>query len=109
MEKPNSKPSILPAVDFTTGSVMALLGTPGWVLKSDRLNSGDAARPWSAFRRFGLDAGLHPIFLTPLGHRNRRQRGLAVVLLAERLSLRPVKLQIPKCYTQGSREWLGWL
>ena len=32
-------------------------------------------------RRFGLEAGLHAIPLTPLGHRNRRQRGLAVVLL----------------------------
>eukprot|EP00435_Cladocopium_sp_Y103_P044957 s1833_g12.t2 len=39
--------------------------------------------------RLGLEAaevGLHAIPLTPLGHRNRRQRGLAAVLLVERSS-----------------------
>lgn len=47
---------------------------------------GDEAMSAELADRFGLEIGLHAIPLTPLGHRNRRQRGLAVVLLVERSS-----------------------
>jgi len=45
--------------------------------------SGGEALSAELAARLGVDAGLHAVPLTPLGHRNRRQRGLAVVLLTQ--------------------------